>query len=595
MDNYRFGTIDYIVLLGVTVLSTGIGLYFGRKPQKELHEVKVSQPKVNCGYKKIDEYLLGSRNMKAVPVAISLIGSLVSGVTIVGTPSEIYHYGTQYFLVIIGIILQGIVMSYIYLPVYSAIQVSSAYEYLGLRFNSSVRSIASVIYIFSTLTYLPFVVFVPALSLNQVSGLNIYLIEVVVILACVIYTFMGGLKAVVHTDVWQVLVMFFSMVAIAVLAIYYSNGLEALFDDVEKGGRLILNNTNPSPYVRHTVWSVIIGGFSFFTSNSAAGQHMVQRYLSLPSLKKSREASCLYTIGVSIFVSVCCFSGLLIYSKYKDCDPLSAGLITNDDQLLPLFVVQSMGHIYGMPGLFIAGIFGAGLSSLSSCFNTISLVFLEDIVRGFFKRQPSERVATLLIKSSIIFQGVLTFLLVFLLQYLRGILSVCNSITSITSGTALGIFTLGMLVPWANTIGSAVGGISSILLAGWITFGSQIAAASGQLKSHMLPVSVEGCLGNVTTPEEHWVDQDQVFPLYRLSYLWINPIGVVTAVVVGTLVSLVTKPTDIKTLRAELISPVIHRFLPKECFEGSTHNPTTAENLLNQVPKEYEADLLIVP
>jgi len=133
---------------------------------------------------------------------------------------------------------------------------------------------------------------------------------------------------VVHTDVWQVLVMFFSMMAIAVLAIYYSNGLGALFDDVEKGGRLILTNTNPSPYVRHTVWSVIIGGFSFFTSNSAAGQHMVQRYLSLPSLKKSREASCLYTIGVAIFVAVCCFSGLLVYSKYKNCDPLSAGLIT---------------------------------------------------------------------------------------------------------------------------------------------------------------------------------------------------------------------------------------------------------------------------
>jgi len=230
-----------------------------------------------------------------------------------------------------------------------------------------------------------------------------------------------------------------------------------------------------------------------------------------------------------------------------------------------------MGHIYGMPGLFIAGIFGAGLSSLSSCFNTISLVFLEDIVRGFFKRQPSERVATILIKSSIIFQGVLTFLLVFLLQYLRGILSVCNAITSITSGTALGIFTLGMLVPWANTIGSAVGGISSILLAGWITFGSQIAAASGQLKSQMLPVSVEGCLGNVTIPEEHCVDQDQVFPLYRLSYLWINPIGVVTALVVGTLVSLVTKPTDIKTLRAELISPVIHRFIYLSCIIAIKH------------------------
>ncbi|KAH8356345.1 hypothetical protein KR084_004694, partial [Drosophila pseudotakahashii] len=570
MDNYKFGPVDYIVLVGMTVLSTGTGLYFGsvRKTQVKLDEVNVSQPttvdnrrKKDLVSEKIDEYLMGSRNMKVVPVAISLIGSFVSGVTIIGTPSEIYHYGTQYFLVIIGIILQGIVVSYVYLPVYSALQVSSVYEYLEMRFTSSVRSLFSFLFIFSMLTYLPFLVFVPALSLNQVSGLNIHLIELVVILACVFYTFMGGLKAVVHTDVWQVVVMVFSLVAIALLGIYYSNGLGALFEDVEQGGRLILDNTNPSPYIRHTVWSAIIGGFSFFTSINVCGQHMVQRYMSLPSLKKCREASCLLTIGVASFVSLCCFMGLLIFSKYKNCDPLSAGLITNDDQLLPLFVVQSVGHISGMPGLFIAGIFGAGLSSLSSCFNTISLVFLEDIVRGLFKMQPSERVATILIKSSIIFQGVFTFLLVFLLQYLRGVLSVCNSISSITSGTALGIFTLGMLVPWSNTIGSAVGGISSILLAGWITFGSQIAAASGKLKSQMLPVSVEGCLGNVTGPQEHWVDEDQVFPLYRLSFSWINPIGVVTAIVVGALVSLVTKPTDIKTLRSDLLSPVIHRSL----------------------------------
>ncbi|XP_044250047.1 sodium-coupled monocarboxylate transporter 1-like [Drosophila takahashii] len=592
MDNYRFGTVDYIVLLGITVLSTGIGLYFGsvRKTQKKLDEVNISQPttvgnrrRKDLGSEKIDEYLMGSRNMKVVPVAISLIGSFVSGVTIIGTPSEIYHYGTQYFLVIIGIFLQGIVVSYVYLPVYSALQVGSVYEYLEMRFNSSVRSISSFLWIFNMLTYLPFLVFVPALSLNQVSGLNIHLIEIVVILACVIYTFMGGLKAVVHTDVWQVVVMYFSMVAVALFAVYYSNGLGALFEDVEQGGRLILNNTNPSPYIRHTVWSAIISGFSFFTSINAGSQHMIQRYMSLPSLKKSQKASWLFTIGVSSFVALCCFMGMLVFSKYKDCDPLSAGLITNDDQLMPLFVVQSVGHIYGMPGLFIAGIFGAGLSSLSSCFNTISLVFLEDVVRGFFKLQPSERVATILIKSSIIFQGALTFLLVFLLQYLRGILSVCHSLSSITSGTAFGLFTLGMLVPWSNTIGVAAGGISSILLAGWITFGTQIAAALGQLKSQMLSVSVEGCLGNVTGPQEHWVDQDQVFPLYRLSYDWINPIGVVTAVVVGALVSLVTKPTDIKTLRSELISPVIHRFLPKECFRGRTQNEQTQEILLKQI------------
>ncbi|EDV48739.1 sodium-coupled monocarboxylate transporter 2 [Drosophila erecta] len=582
MDNYRFGTADYLVLLGVTLLSTGTGIYFGgfRKKQKDLKSASEGTRRTNFVSEKIDEYFMGSRNMKLIPVSISLIGSFVSGVTIIGTPSEIYHYGTQYSLIIVAIILQGLALSYVYLPVYSALQIGSAYEYLGMRFNSSIRSTASFIYVFSILTYLPIVVYVPALSLNQVSGLNTHLIGLVIILACVTYTFMGGLKAVVHTDVWQVAVMFLSLIAIVVLAIYYSNGLGAVFADAEQGGRLVLANLNPSPYARNTMWSVVIGGFSYWTSINGCGQVMVQRYMSLPSLKKSQTASFIFTIGASIFVALCSFMGLVIFSKYKDCDPRSAGLISNNDQLFPLFVVQSVGHISGMPGLFLAGIFGASLSTLSSCFNTLSLVFLEDIVRGFFKMQPSERESTILIKSCIIFQGLFAFLLVFLLQHLGGILSVCNSISSITAGTSFGIFTLGMLFPWANTIGTAVGALSSVLLAGWVSFGSQIAAASGQLKSQMLSVSVKGCVGNVTEPEEPWVDQDQVFPLYRLSYHWVGPIGILTALVVGALVSLITKPTDVKTLQAELISPVIHRFLPRECFRSRNLNERTEESLI---------------
>jgi len=227
---------------------------------------------------------------------------------------------------------------------------------------------------------------------------------------------------------------------------------------------------------------------------------------------------------------------------------------------VPLFVVSNLGHIYGMPGLFIAGVFGASLSSLSVYLNSTSLVILQDIVRGCFKMQPGERASTILVKSSVVILGIVSFAMVFLLEKVSGILSVSISLAALAASSTFGIFTLGMLVPWANTMGAAVGGITCVLLTGWISFGSQVAGASGQLNSQRLPVSVEGCLGNATISENFWVDEEDVFPLYRLSYHWINPIGVLTVVVVGSLVSLVTKPTDIKTLDSNLISPVIHRY-----------------------------------
>lgn len=226
---------------------------------------------------------------------------------------------------------------------------------------------------------------------------------------------------------------------------------------------------------------------------------------------------------------------------------------------MPLFVVNSLGHVYGMPGLFIAGIFGASLSSLSVYLNSTSLVILQDLVRGCFKMELGERASTIVVKGSIVVLGLLAFAMVFVLEKVSGVLSISVSLAAIAASSTFGIFTVGMLVPWANTVGTAVGGIASVLLTGWISFGSQFAAASGQLGSQRLPVSVEGCLANASVAENAWVAEEEVFPLYRLSYHWISPIGVLTVVVVGSLVSLVTKPTDIKSLDSDLITPVIHR------------------------------------
>jgi len=166
--------------------------------------------------------------------------------------------------------------------------------------------------------------------------------------------------------------------------------------------------------------------------------------------------------------------------------------LQHDDQLLPLFVVQSVGHIYGMSGLFIAGIFGAALSSLSVVLNSTSLVILEDIVRGCFKMQPSERASTILVKSTVIVLGLVALSLVFVLEQLSGILSICTSMTAIAAGTTFGLFTLGMLVPWANTVGTAVGGIASALLAGWISFGTQFTIASSPFHSVTFAQSMNG-------------------------------------------------------------------------------------------------------
>ncbi|XP_013104251.1 sodium-coupled monocarboxylate transporter 2 isoform X2 [Stomoxys calcitrans] len=574
---FHFHWADYVVFVLMIVLSTGTGVYYGyfkkEKTAKKLPHADVedaAKRTTDFGSSKMNEYLLGSRKLKIFPVAMSLVGSYVSGVTILGTVSEIYNFGTQYWLIVVAIVLMAIVVSTVYLPVFAALRVGSSYEYLEMRFNSTIRSIASIMFVMDEIFFLPIILYVPAIAFSQVTGVNTHIVSGVICVVCVFYTLIGGIKAVVHTDAWQIIVMFVSVVIVVILGTVYADGFTDIFKTAAEGGRIIFGNINPSPYERQSLWAVLIGGFFYWTSFNSVNQTMVQRYMSLPSLRNAQWSVAIFTVGIVMFISVCCFAGLLVYNFYRNCDPLTAGLISNDDQLLPVYVMQTVGNLHGIPGLFIAGVFGAALSSLSVVLNSTALVVLEDIVKGCFRCKLSEKSSAILVKTCIVVLGGIAVSLVFVLEKLSGILSVATSVTAIAAGTTCGLFTLGMLVPWSNHKGALAGAIAGALMSGWISFGSQISFAKGDLVSQKLPISVVDCPANVTTvPDDPFYDESDVFPLYRLSFHWINPIGIASTILVGTIVSFLTGPTVLKKLDADLLSPIIHKFLPNECFPAT--------------------------
>lgn len=582
---YKFSVIDYGVFASMLILSAACGIYFGffkrtvnQTPDSSDDECGPSRGNNGAKAKRItsfgsssmDEYLLGSRKLKAFPVAMSLVAGYISGVTILGTPSEIYNFGTQYWLIVVPILLMGVAVCTIYLPVFCSLKLNSSYEYLELRFNSSVRSIASVMFVLDELFFLPMIIYVPALAFNQVTGFNLYIIGAIVCVVCIFYTLLGGIKAVVFTDAWQVVVMFISVVIVVILGTISIGDPEIIWKRTELGGRIDFFNINPSMYERQTFWGVLIGGFFYWTSFNSVNQTMVQRYMSLPNLKKAKLSIGMFTIGMGVFVSVCCYAGLLIYAHYYQCDPTSLGFVKTDDQLFPHYVMEIVGHLQGIPGLFIAGVFGAALSSLSVVLNSTSAVLLEDILKGLFRVNPSPRVANIFVRSCVVVLGLAAMGCLFIIEKLGGILSVATSLSAIAAGTTCGIFTLGMLVPWSNSKGALSGGIAGALLSGWVSLGAQYASANGDILPHKLPVSIDGCpadmLNNSTIVNPAYPDESSVFFLYRLSYHWITPIGVITVMIIGTIVSFLTEPRNLKDIDPELISPVIHRFLPQESF-----------------------------
>ena len=137
---FRFHLIDYLVFGSMLVFSASVGVYFGyfnkSKPKRKTATERQNnetftvdeKATTDFGSKSMLEYLLGSRKLKSFPVAMSLVASYISGVTVLGTPAEIYNYGTQYWLIIVPIFLMGFVVSYVYLPVFCALKVGSSYE-----------------------------------------------------------------------------------------------------------------------------------------------------------------------------------------------------------------------------------------------------------------------------------------------------------------------------------------------------------------------------------------------------------------------------------------------------------------------------------
>lgn len=194
--------------------------------------------------------------------------------------------------------------------------------------------------------------------------------------------------------------------------------------------------------------ALFVGGTTFILNLFGMNQAMVQRYMSLPSIQAARKTLLLNIVGVILMFSMCCFSGMLIYAKYADCDPLTTKLVTAKDQLLPLLVMENMSGIPGFAGLFIAGIFSASLSSLSTALNSAAAVVLEDFWKPNAKEELTEKKTALIMRMTVFLLGAISVVLVSVVAKMGGVLQLGMSLTAASFGPLFGLFFIGFFMPW---------------------------------------------------------------------------------------------------------------------------------------------------
>ncbi|CAK1601787.1 unnamed protein product [Parnassius mnemosyne] len=524
----KFSWVDYVVFVFMLAISAVVGVYWGFMKKQTTQ----------------NDYLLGGRNMQVIPVSMSLVASFVSGITLLGSPTEVYMHGTQYAFIIGGIFLMSIVMTQVYLPVFHELKITSNYEYLSMRFDNRVRLFGSILFTFTLIGWLPIVIYVPALAFNQVTGVDIHIITPIVCLVCIFYTSAGGLQAVVWTDVIQITVMFGAMVLVAIKGTLDVGGVGVVLQRNLDSERIEYPNWDPNPTARHTIWSLLIGGLVYWLQANSVNQTMVQRYLALPTLRGAKWSVFLFCIGISVLYCLCIYCGLLIYARFYDCDPLQTKLAKAKDQLLPLLVMDVLGDIPGLPGIFVAGIFSAALSSLSTSLNSMSAVVLEDFYKPFFKRQLSEQQINWLLKGVVILLGCACLGLVFIVEKMGTILQLTMTLEAMTMGPQLGVFTMGILMPWVDATGALVGGVCGLLTMAWWCLSAQLAIANGQIVHPHKRLTTEGCLYNFTIadPVNQLAETTvEVNPVLHVSYMWYTLSGAVVAMCIGLIVSQVNR------------------------------------------------------
>ncbi|XP_077277693.1 sodium-coupled monocarboxylate transporter 1 isoform X1 [Temnothorax americanus] len=549
----NFGMPDYTIFAAMLVMCGIVGIYFGF--------VKKSSGE--------DEYLVGGRNMSTFPVSLSLLASFISGISLLGTPTEIYVHGTSYLFLCCTAFFVTFATSVVYLPVFHELKLTSTYEYLEKRFDKRIRLLGSVLFAISIITWLPIVIYVPALAFNQVTGVNVHIVTPFVCIVCIFYTCVGGLKAVVWTDFFQTFIMFGSMLLITIKGTVDVGGLSLVIRRNLESGRLELPTMDWSPLTRHTIWGLTIGGFVHWLQITAINQNMIQRYLSLPTLQSAKRALWCFMIGVILLISICGYAGMLIYAWYYECDPLTTKLARAKDQLLPLLVMNVLGEFPGLPGLFVAGVFSAALSSLSTGLNSMAAVVLEDFVKPFMKTPFTRKGADVFMKLTVVILGTICVALVFVVEQAgTHMLQLSISLGAITQGPSFGIFNMGLLLPWINAKGALVGGIAGLSFMGWLGLSAEAAITSGKIKFDMKPVTTEGCTYSfsqvenllISVPPDSILDNEEPWALYRLSYLWYTMTGALVTMSVSLIVTLITSE-DVEKLDPMLVAPFVRKYL----------------------------------
>jgi SSS family transporter len=462
------------------------------------------------------DYFVGEGRLPWWVVSFSVVATETSVLTVISVPGGAYSgqaFGNVELA--LGYVIGRIVVATVLIPLYKRGGFVSAYQYLGARFGVRLQGLASVTFVFTRLLAEGVRLFASAIPIKLLLDefgvhADYRVIIVVLTLVTVVYTYLGGIKAVIWTDAIQMtLYLGGALLAIGVLAGHVGgHGFSAALH----AGQFKVFDLNLSPaHVLTSTFALptaILGGAIFAMASHGSDQLIVQRILSTRTLRDGQKA--MIASGVFVTVQFAAFSlvGALLWSYHHGKGFKSLGLASSDD-LYPQFILHGLPVV--VSGLLVAGILGAAMGSLSSALNSMSNSSVADIIRTLFRRTPDD--AAMLRLARVMTLVWATLMAVFACAFSAGTGNVYLTglaIAGYTYGALLGAFLLGRLIRRANQTDSIIAFVVTVAVMTYI----------------VRYVKIDVTAAGATAPT-------------AVAAQWLVPIGVIITLVVGGLASLV--------------------------------------------------------
>ena len=439
--------LDYGAIGTYAITLTVLGLWFARAQ-------RTSQ-----------EYLLAGRSMGWLVVSISQSASLLSAISYLGSPGETYAYDLKYVpFALCGILIVPVAV-FFFLNFFYRLRVVSIYQYLERRFNYPTRLLAATFFILARLCWMATIVSAVSIAVEALTGVDAWVSIVLTTVVATAYTLLGGMKAIIWTDVIQFVLYTAGLIGALVL-IGLTDSFEQLYEVLVRDQKLRTLDFSLDPTVRMTVW-IAIGAGSVSGLANLTDQVSMQRYLACKSLRDAQWALWAKP-ALSIPLNVLMFGlGLALYAHYQLNQELAEGIV-KADQAFPHFILHEMPH--GLCGLIIVAIFAAAMSSIDSGIHTVSTVCIEDFYKRLFRPDASDRHCLILARCLMVFWGCVIVSIALAYGQVGSIFDMMASLMAPFFGCATGIFLLGTASRRANAGGTLCGGLIGYALVMWVAF-----------------------------------------------------------------------------------------------------------------------------